>query len=260
MILTTASKETAALRERALQLSKEYGIPYRPRDGLSLSLLLDEDPAVFVVNQSRGVSYYEPGRGEVFYHPNMAFLRLHQLRTGGTDALSSVAGLREGMSVLDCTVGLASDALTAAYLTGEHGCVTGVEKSFPIYLLTKEGLRFAADRNPSFRFANRLADNLRWGDNLSFLRNCPDGGYDVVYFDFMFAHPLSASFGIQVIRAYAARDVMTEEHLREAVRAARQRVVVKTDAEGAAALASWGMVRRKQSSRGGFCYMVWEKD
>ena len=67
----------------------------------------------------------------------MAFLRIKNMERGERDSLVVVCGLCEGMSCLDATLGLASDALTMSYAVGSSGKCTGVEKSRSIYILVK---------------------------------------------------------------------------------------------------------------------------
>jgi hypothetical protein len=258
MIVTTSSKDERLI-EKALRFSETYGIPYRVRGEKSLAYLYEtEDPQVFVVNHNRGLSYYEEGKSEAFFHPNMAFHRLRNLRQGGSDMLAVVCGLEPGMTFLDGTLGLASDAMTAACVVGEHGRVIGVEKSLPLYILVREGLAFHAEKEPEMRDISARME-LHHADNLDFLRTCADGSCDVIYFDFMFHRPVSGSLGIDVIRNYAAYDVITPEHIAEAVRAARSRVVVKTDRRGHRTLAEMGFDCLKETSRGDFCYMGYNK-
>ena len=59
------------------------------------------------------------------------------MERGERDSLVEVCGLGEGMSCLDATLGLASDALTMSYAVGSSGKCTGVEKSRSIYILVK---------------------------------------------------------------------------------------------------------------------------
>ncbi len=65
-------------------------------------------------------------------------------------------------------------------------------------------------------------------DNLDYLRTCENDAFDVVYFDFMFHHSVESSQGIKVIKPVVAYDVMTEDHVKEAIRVAKKRVVVKS--------------------------------
>ncbi len=253
MIVTTSSRDERLI-EKALRFSETYGIPYRVRGEKSLAYLYEtEDPQVFVVNHNRGLSYYEEGKSEAFFHPNMAFHRLRNLRQGGSDMLASVCGLEPGMTFLDGTLGLASDALTAACVVGDGGQVIGVEKSLPLYILVREGLKFHAEKESELReITGRM--ELHHADNLDFLRSRPTDSADIVYFDFMFQRPVTASFGIEMIRGYAVYDVLTDGHSAEAARVARERVIVKTDLHGCRALLEKGFVCRKQMS--GMCF-IW---
>lgn len=258
MIVTTSSKDERLI-EKALRFSETYKIPYRVRGEKSLAYLYEtESPQVFVVNHSRGLSYYEEGKREAFFHPNMAFHRMRNVRQGDGDMLASVCGLEPGMTLFDGTLGLASDALTAACVVGDSGRVIGTEKSLPLYLLVREGLNFYAQREPELRTVTACME-LHHADNLAFLRTCADGFCDVVYFDFMFHRPVSGSLGIDVIRSYAAYDAITPEHIEEALRTARHRVVVKTDRRGHRTLEQWGFSCIKETSRGDFCYMGYIK-
>lgn len=150
MIVTTAFDETAELVQRAKHLADDLSIPFVPRRKKTVKSLLDSlDSQLFVVNNQRGLSYYEKGQEEVFFHPNMAMHRIKQLERGQTDSLVTACGLKEGMSFLDCTLGLASDTLVANYQVGPQGKVVSLEKSFPLFVLVREGLTyFAAYEKP----------------------------------------------------------------------------------------------------------------
>ena len=199
MIVTTSS-DREELIVKARRLAGTYGIEYRVRGEKSLAYLFETaDPQVLVVNHKRGLSYYEPGKAEAFYHPNMAFQRLKVLKNGGTDCLTTVCGLERGMTFLDGTLGLASDAWVAAHVVGETGRVVGIEKSLPLSILVREGLAFHAEREPEMKAVLGRME-LHHGDNLEFLRSRPADSADIVYFDFMFHRPVSKSFGIETIR------------------------------------------------------------
>nr|WP_295971709.1 hypothetical protein [uncultured Bacillus sp.] len=43
----------------------------------------------------------------IFFHPNLAMVRAKRMLNGQVDPLITAAGLKEGMSFLDCTLGLA---------------------------------------------------------------------------------------------------------------------------------------------------------
>jgi len=259
LIVTTAANETISLIEKARNLSLKLGIEYCPRQGKPLKYLLENvDLQIFVVNNMRGLSYYERGGDETFYHPNMVFIRIVNLQKGYPDSMAASCKLESGMSFFDGTLGLATDSLVAAYVLGESGEITAVEKSFPIYVLVEEGLKFYAEQYPEWAsLIERI--NIKNADNLDFMRESKEQSYDVVYFDFMFSHPVTDSKGIQVIRSLACYDVLTAEHINEARRIAKRRVVVKTDGEGMRALSQFGFTSEKENTRRNFYYAVLEK-
>lgn len=259
MIITTAGNDTPYLIEKSLRLSAKYGIKYHIRRGKSLKYLLENiDSQIFVVNNMRGLSYYEKDGEEHFYHPNMAFHRIMNLKKGYTDSMAEACKLESGMTFFDATLGLASDSLVASFTVGEAGKVTATEKNFVIYILAQEGLNFHAEQQPELASAIERI-NINNADNIDFLRQCGDSSFDIVYFDFMFSNPIRGSTGIQVIRRLAAHDVMTENHVNEAVRVARERVAVKSDKESASELGKIGFKIEKEKSRKSFYYAILEK-
>ena len=258
MTVTTSSRVNDKLEEKAISVAERYGLQYVPRQNRSLSYLLENiDQQIFVVNEARGLSYYESGKSEAFFHPNIAFLRIKNMERGERDSLVEVCGLGEGMSCLDATLGLASDALTLSYAVGSSGKCTGVEKSRSIYILVKEGLACYAELYPNlWETISRI--DIHNGDNLEFMKTRADKSYDAVYFDFMFESPNAKSHGIQVIREHAADDRITERHIEEAVRVARKSVVVKCDFGGMERLVRCGFEVKKGNSRKSFYYVGYD--
>ena len=259
MIVTTSSNETQSLVEKAWNLSSKFGIEYHSRKNKSLEYLLENvDSQIFVVNNMRGLSYYERGKDEAFFHPNMAFHRILNLKKGCQDSMAAECKLESGMSLFDGTLGLGTDSLVASYVAGENGKITATEKSLPIYILVEEGLKFYAGQYPDWNpIIGRI--NIKNIDNLDFMRECDDQSFDVVYFDFMFSHPVESSDGIHVIRNLACYDSITLDHVREALRVAKNRVVVKSDGTGVKSLLNFGFVIGKENQRRNFYYGVLEK-
>ncbi len=94
--------------------------------------------------------------------------------------------------------------------------------------MVREGLTyFAAYEKPEWKALIDRVSLVR-ADNLDYLRTCENDAFDVVYFDFMFHHSVESSQGIKVIKPVVAYDVMTEDHVKEAIRVAKKRVVVKS--------------------------------
>ena len=98
MTVTTSSRVNDKLEEKAVSVAERYGLQYVPSQNRSLSYLLENiDQQIFVVNEARGLSYYEKDKSEAFFHPNMAFLRIKNMERGERDSLVEVCGLGEGM-------------------------------------------------------------------------------------------------------------------------------------------------------------------
>ena len=79
--------------------------------------------------------------GEMFFHPNMAQVRVKRLRYGGNDNMLDAMQVEKGMRILDCTLGFAADAIVSSYGVGEKGKVVGLEINPLISLVVKEGLK-----------------------------------------------------------------------------------------------------------------------
>jgi len=123
-------------------------------------------------------------------------------------------------SLVDCTLGLANDALHAA--TVLHCSVLGVEGSPVIHALLEEGLPRLSRSHP-----DGLRIDLIHGDALHVLRGLADGSNDVVYLDPMMSRPGKSAPSFEVLRAFAVPQPAAPALLREAARVARSRVVLK---------------------------------
>ena len=71
----------------------------------------------------------------------MAVLRVQRLKKHEPDHFSAALALKPGMRVLDCTMGLASDAVVASFITGRTGTVCAVEASPLLHFVVSEGLQ-----------------------------------------------------------------------------------------------------------------------
>ncbi|MDE5977881.1 MAG: class I SAM-dependent methyltransferase [Turicibacter sp.] len=258
MIITTAFDETEALVRKAKSLSESLNILYVPRSKKTVKFLLEHiDSQVFVINNQRGLSYYELGQEEVFFHPNMAMHRMKQIKNGQLDSLVTACRLKEGMTFLDCTLGLASDTLVANYVVGPTGKVISLEKSFPLAILVKEGLKhYAIYEKQEWKDVMNQVSIIQI-DNLEYLKKCPDKSIDVVYFDFMFNHSIEKSHGIKIIKPIVSYDVMTKQHVKEAIRVAKERVVVKSS-YGNLFIQELGFEMSRQNQKRHFFYGVIE--
>lgn len=237
-IVTTERKrheESVALAE---EFSAKLNMEYVERRKESVGKLLEAYGAdAVLVAYPKELKLFSSA-GEMFFHPNMSQLRVKNLRKGENDHMSEAMGIKAGMSVLDCTLGFGSDAIVASFGVGEAGKVTGVESSPLIAAVTGHGLGHFVPGNYPLYAAMRRIEVVNM-DYLDYLRQQKDNSYDVVYFDPMFRKPLTASNGISPLRSVANHAPLSKEAVAEALRVARQRVVMK-EASGSEEFARLG--------------------
>ncbi|MBB6452473.1 hypothetical protein HNQ94_000918 [Salirhabdus euzebyi] len=227
MIITTAGRSPSKLVMKAKKLSTSYGLSYKERGGVSIESLKEQyQDDIVVVGKER--LYIAPlyDESNLFFHPNLAMIRAKRMFKGDEDPLISTAKLTEGMSFLDCTLGLASDSIITSIAVGSSGSVMGVEGNPLLYLLAKEGLSSFSSGNHLFDQAMRRIEVFH-SDHLSLLQQTKSDSFDVVYFDPMFHSTIDSSSGMNSIRGQAVKSELTKEVIKEAMRVARERVVLK---------------------------------
>jgi hypothetical protein len=184
---------------------------------------------LIIVMENQQPIVFNPA-GKFFFHRGLSELRILNLLRTGNDPLVKSLSLAPGMSVLDCTLGLAADALVAAHIVGASGKVCGLESSPLVSLITRWGIAAltedAADCRPELRLAAGRVEVIT-ADHTTYLAQLPDCCFDVVYFDPMFRRPKKSSAGIQSLRDYANPQPLDRATLQQALRVARSRVVVK---------------------------------
>ncbi|NTX36809.1 class I SAM-dependent methyltransferase [Myxococcus sp. CA033] len=221
LAVTTSTKVDAAQLQEARAVAARWGLPFLPRRSKEgIAPWLGTKVEALLVVGGDGVTLWEP-EGSFGFHAGMAHLRLMRLRAGEPDTFVRVAELGAGDSVLDCTLGLAQDALVASLAVGPSGRVVGLEKSRALCAVAGEGLRRYE------RGADACAVEVVHADAREYLRTLPSASFDVVFFDPMFAKPKKAQPAFEVLRRFAEHAPLTAETLEEARRVARRWVVVK---------------------------------
>lgn len=227
MIVTTALKQEKLLQPLAKKVSIDLQIPYVERKKRSLSSLQKEyETSILIVGQKRLDFYPLGATSPIFFHPNVAMLRYKRLINGKDDPFINATKLTEGMSILDCTLGLASDAIVASLITGQTGKVVGVEGHRVLAYIIKHGLKSELIEDENWNEALKRIEVIN-SDHLSFLKGCASDSFDVVYFDPMFTEAIEPSNGMNSIRSVALYDDLTEEAFAEAYRVAKKRIVLK---------------------------------
>lgn len=228
-------KESLAL---AAETAEKLGLRLVPRQKEAVAELMERYQADSVLVALQKELRLHTEAGELFFHPNMSQLRLKNLRLGEKDHMTEAMRLHEGMSVLDCTLGLGADAIVASFGVGEGGKVVGLESSPLIAAVTGYGLQhFLPGNYPLFAAMRRI--QVINNDYLAYLQKQPDNSVDVVYFDPMFRKPLTASSSLSSLRGAANHSPLSMEAVQEACRVAGQRVVMK-EANGSSEFARLG--------------------
>ncbi|MCR4440873.1 MAG: class I SAM-dependent methyltransferase [Peptococcaceae bacterium] len=255
-IAVTTSRDEEMTESRAQRIARELDVPWIPRRGRSLDSIRAEHMLDYLLVVEREQVVLK-GATILNWHPSMAVPRIKALREGKKDPMVEAMALREGNSVLDCTLGLGSDALVAAYAAGDGGSVTGLEASKYLAFITRWGLRHFGGQNKHLR---KATDRLKVinVDFREFLKQQAAGSFDVVYFDPMFRHGRKKSSSINALRPLAKHDPLNEEDIREALRVAKCRVVVKESAKSG----EFARLKAHFVSGGRYspvAYGVWEK-
>ncbi|MBO2520391.1 MAG: hypothetical protein CW345_01080 [Firmicutes bacterium] len=235
-VVTTGRKLREEDVARADRLAREWGLVYLPRRQRPVAALEEEAKglgvprgAVLVV-EADGLTLHVEGV-RFRYHPGMGLSRLRRVLRGEDDWMLRAMDLREGDAVLDATMGLASDLLVASHAVGQSGRAVGVESEGLIALVVKEGLSSYSDPDPRVVSAMRRIQVVR-ARYEEYLAALPARSFDVVYFDPMFRRPVEESDQIAPLRALANPAPLDPAALREALRVARRRVVVKDRKDG----------------------------
>lgn len=255
VVVTTTRRPTEVDIHRARHYARALHTPFVERGGLSFPAVLNT--AAQTAGQEFGgalvvhwptLSIWTP-TGILQYHPGMALHRVASLRRGAPDTMVDAMQLHRGDRVLDCTAGLASDAVVAAYAVGAEGKVIGLESVAAVALLLKVGLARYPGQGPELTAAMRRV-HVRHADYHQALAQYPAASFDVVYFDPMFTAPVQESSGIAPLRPLADHAPLSASALQEACRVARRCVVVKERRDGPlATVLPWDRIHGGRKSR-----------
>jgi hypothetical protein len=227
MIVTTSARADEQTEQYAKHVANILSTTYVTRKKQSVTSIQSVYQSdVIVVGKGR-IELFPYGEADpFFFHPNSAMFRLKRLVRNEHDPFIEVAQLQEGSSILDCTLGLASDSVTASYVVGPTGRVVGIEGNPYIAFLVQKGLQDWDSGIQSMNEAMRRVEVIS-GFAENFLKEQPDNSYDCVYFDPMFEESIVTSVGIKGLSKFAVYHEMTDHLVNEALRVAKRRVVLK---------------------------------
>ena len=216
MIVTTTIKVTEAIQQQAMQYAKQFQCEFIPRAKLTVQQLLQIDAEVFVVYRQE-LRYYQ-GETYLKYHPSAAYLRI----LAPKDPLLDLLGA-EVTTVLDTTMGMASDSLVMSYAGYQ---VTAIESNPVIYEIVSQGLQQFVTESAEVNQAMRRIQTVQ-ADSLAYLQSLPEDSVDVIYLDPMFSETIAASKNLDGIRSLANYARVSEAFIQEAKRVARVKVILK---------------------------------
>ena len=225
-IITTITKVNTDLIYQAQALAQKLNKKFVTRNNLSLERLKQDNNVDNILIFTKDGLKAHTSQGDLFFHLNMAQLRILNLNRNQKDHMVEAMDLKPKMSVLDCTLGLGTDAIVASDIVGENGKVVGLESATLIYLITKYGLANFNHDNIAINHSLRRIEsfNLHY---LDYLKAQGDNSFDIVYFDPMFRKPIQDSANFKPMRAIANMEQLQSKALVEALRVAKKRVVIK---------------------------------
>ncbi|MFP7297940.1 class I SAM-dependent methyltransferase [Neobacillus niacini] len=227
MFVTTAGRTNQQMIEKAMETAEVLNIPYIARKKKSILLLQKEtNSECIVVGKERLELFHKEAQHPFFFHPNSAMFRIKRLKNGEHDPFADAAQLNNGMTFLDCTLGLASDSIVASYLVGDEGRVTGTEGQKYLAFIVQEGLRTWKTEVPEMNKAMASIQVIH-SQALEYLKSLPDESYDCVYFDPMFDESILESDGIKALGYIAMHEDLNKEMIDEAYRVTKYRVLLK---------------------------------
>lgn len=251
MIVTTSSRGQAKLEGLALEISQQFQLNYVKRGNYSIAELMQNNQTEsLIMVTTEGVKFFfqEQLKDPFFFHPSSAMFRLKRLLKGEHDPFIEATQLDTGMSLLDATLGLASDSIIASYTVGTKGRVVGLESVPILSFMVQLGLRSWESKLKELNEAMRRIEVIR-ANHQEYLMNLPSSSYDVVYFDPMFERSKEDSLAIAPLKKLANYQRLNLEIIQEAKRIARKRVVLK-DSSYSTRFAELGFVpiQRKYAS------------
>lgn len=227
MIVTTAGRTNIEMITKAMEVANYLQIPFMHRQKRSITTIqIAVQDDCLVIGKERMEIYPYGEKEPIFFHPNSAMFRIKRLQQGEKDPFIEATQLSKGKKFLDCTFGLGSDSITASYVVGKEGLVTGCEGNRYLSFIMENGLKTWKDGSPEIIQAMRRI-TIKHDVADALLRTLPDNSYDCVFLDPMFEENIAESNGIKGIKNLAIYHSINQETIKQAYRVANERVVLK---------------------------------
>lgn len=228
-IATTGGRPDALSFEKVRFVAQELNIQEVQRKKQSIKKLAEQFKAHIIVAGKERYEYFPYGVEEpFFFHPSSAAFRIKRVARGEEDTFIKAADLQEGDSLLDCTLGLATDSMIAAEVVGSSGRVVGCEANENIAFVVKQGLKtYDFERENLSLLSNMRKIEVVAENAIDYLKKQADHCFDVVYLDPMFEETIEESVNFKPLRQAGVHDAVSDEWIAEAKRVAKKRVVIK---------------------------------
>lgn len=221
IIVTTGVKTTDDLKNKAELIANKLGYSYFKRNKETIKYLLQYSKGVIVVYKEK-TSYYSLGNNKIeqlFFHLDTAMLRI----INNSDNEPLIELMKDSDTIIDATMGLARDSIVLSYYNYK---VTAVEENKIIHYIVDEGLKNYNSGNDKIDNAMRKIETINMS-SYDYLKQCKDNSYDIVYFDPMFSEEIKESENLIALENLAKKERLTTTLLKEAIRVAKKRVIVK---------------------------------
>ncbi|MBR3745482.1 MAG: class I SAM-dependent methyltransferase, partial [Selenomonadaceae bacterium] len=207
-IVTTVRNPNSEIERLAEEISAKLGGKFILRENLSFDALKKIHGVENVLLVKKNSLSVINSAGEFFFHPNTAHLRIKNLREGDGDRLIDALKISAGSKILDCTLGLGSDAIVASFVAGSTGKVVALEKNPLVAEIVRHGMKNFSEDSPHILEAMRRVEVFNIAAE-NFLPTFAENSFDVVYFDPMFRRPVQKSSGINPLRPLAEKNPLT---------------------------------------------------
>ncbi|MGX9133962.1 class I SAM-dependent methyltransferase [Rummeliibacillus sp. JY-2-4R] len=226
-IVTTAGRPDENSRRLAEFACQVLNAPFVERRKRSVRKIAEYEKANVIVAGKNRFEYYPMCSDEpFFFHPSSAAFRLKRIARGEHDPFLQAVNLQSGDTFLDCTLGIGSDSIVAAFAVGVTGKVVGCEGNPNIAFIVDVGMKqYDISELPLLK----CMENITVIPSLAidFLNQQPDHSFDVVYMDPMFEETIEESINFAPLRSAGLHDSLSDEWIVEAKRVAKKRVVLK---------------------------------
>ncbi|MGF9979372.1 class I SAM-dependent methyltransferase [Viridibacillus arvi] len=226
-IVTTAARPDALSKQLAERACTTLNVRFVERKKRGIAKMATLYNANVIVAGKNRYEYHALGAdAPFFFHPSSAAFRLKRAARGEIDTFLAACQLNEGDTFLDCTLGMATDSMMAAFAVGESGKVIGCEGNANVAFIVSEGMkRYDITDLPLLSCMEQI--EVVHTVALDYLKLQPDNSFDVVYMDPMFEETIEESTSFQPLRQAGLHEGLSDEWMEQAERVAKKRIVLK---------------------------------